>query len=206
MSHMTVSPSPSFSRPSLGTSVYSHPVNNHVVNTIKPIVNQPKNPIVNTIKPIVNNSNHDHDHDHHHDHDHDYWYWKNHRYDPYYYPDVVVVPPVVDPVPVTGVVTVPSAPTVAVNAPVVAAPNQPAPSTNAATTTCLTKEYRDNGSVMFRDVCTKEWAVNSTDVTNKVAASPDCLTKESNNSVVTFRDTCTNEWAMNTTQRQAQVQ
>ena len=31
----------------------------------------------------------------------------------------------------------------------------------AATTTCLTKEYLDTGAVLFKDVCTQEWAMNT---------------------------------------------
>src|SRR5262249_49678077 len=48
----------------------------------------------------------------------------------------------------------------------------------AATKTCLTKEYLDTGAVMFRDVCTNEWAINSTDVNNKTSSTGrTCLTK-----------------------------
>ena len=65
--------------------------------------------------------------------------------------------------------------------------------------TCVTKEYLDTGAVMFKDTCSREWAVNSTTVGRKVAAAPSCLTKEtSRNGVVMFRDVCTSEWAMNT--------
>ena len=31
----------------------------------------------------------------------------------------------------------------------------------AATATCLTKEYLDTGAVLFKDVCTQEWAMNT---------------------------------------------
>ena len=31
----------------------------------------------------------------------------------------------------------------------------------AATTTCLTKVYLDTGAVLFKDVCTQEWAMNT---------------------------------------------
>jgi hypothetical protein len=81
------------------------------------------------------------------------------------------------------------------------------PST-AGTTTCLTKEYLDTGAVKFRDICTNEWAINSTDVEKKVSSfALSCLTKDnSQNGVVMFKDTCTNEWAMNTVDQQtAQV-
>ena len=48
----------------------------------------------------------------------------------------------------------------------------------AATTTCLTKEYLDIGAVLFKDVCTQEWAMNSTTVSNKLSAvGRSCLTK-----------------------------
>jgi hypothetical protein len=78
----------------------------------------------------------------------------------------------------------------------------------AGTTTCLTKEYLETGAVKFRDICTNEWAINSTDVVKKVSSfAPNCLTKDSNQSgIVMFKDTCTNEWAMNTSDQQtAQV-
>lgn len=60
---------------------------------------------------------------------------------------------------------------------------------------------------MFKDDCTKEWAVNSTDLDKKVSpAAPGCLTKDSTQTgVVTFRDVCTNEWAMNTQDQLAQA-
>jgi len=68
---------------------------------------------------------------------------------------------------------------------------QPAP-------TCLTKTYLEAGKVMFRDVCSQEWAINSTSITVQVAAKAGCLAKENpQNGVVLFRDLCTNEWAMN---------
>jgi hypothetical protein len=78
----------------------------------------------------------------------------------------------------------------------------------AGTTTCLTKEYLETGAVKFRDICTNEWAINSTDVVKKMSSfAPNCLTKDSNQSgIVMFKDTCTNEWAMNTSDQQtAQV-
>jgi hypothetical protein len=80
--------------------------------------------------------------------------------------------------------------------------------TDLRATTCLTKEYLETGAVMFKDTCTKEWAVNSTAVTEKAASSagPACLTKENHpNGVVMFRDGCTNEWAMNTAEQLAQL-
>jgi hypothetical protein len=69
-----------------------------------------------------------------------------------------------------------------------------------ATDTCLVKEYLDTGVVRFRDVCTKEWAVNSIDDDAKASKIRSaCLTKKNNqNGVVMFKDVCTGEWAMNT--------
>lgn len=78
----------------------------------------------------------------------------------------------------------------------------------AAAKTCLTKEYLDTGAVKFRDTCTKEWAINSTNVDTKSATvNRACLTKENgSNGVVMFRDTCTHEWAMNTADQLAMAQ
>jgi hypothetical protein len=77
-----------------------------------------------------------------------------------------------------------------------------------ATPSCLTKEYLETGVVLFRDVCTKEWAVNSTSVSSQVASAAGrlCLTKQYlRTDVVLFQDTCTNEWAMNPPVQQAQA-
>lgn len=65
---------------------------------------------------------------------------------------------------------------------------------------CLVKEYVDGGAVRFRDTCTKEWAINSTDRERKASTTDrTCLTKQnSQNGVVMFKDVCTGEWAMNT--------
>jgi hypothetical protein len=70
----------------------------------------------------------------------------------------------------------------------------------AATSTCLTKEYLDTGAVLFKDVCTQEWAMNSTNVSNKLSAvGRSCLIKDSaQDGVIMFKDVCTQEWAMNT--------
>ena len=70
----------------------------------------------------------------------------------------------------------------------------------AATTTCLTKEYLDTGAVLFKDVCTQEWAMNSTSVSNKLSAvGRSCLIKDNaQDGVIMFKDVCTQEWAMNT--------
>ena len=70
----------------------------------------------------------------------------------------------------------------------------------AATSTCLTKEYLDTGAVLFKDVCTQEWAMNSTNVSNKLSAvGRSCLIKDNaQDGVIMFKDVCTQEWAMNT--------
>jgi hypothetical protein len=81
-----------------------------------------------------------------------------------------------------------------------------APATTA-TKTCFAKEYLDNGTVRFSDTCTKEWAINSTNVETKTSkVDQACLTKENNqNGVVMFKDACTGEWAMNTADQFAQA-
>ena len=80
----------------------------------------------------------------------------------------------------------------------------PVASTPRAPATCLTKEYLQTGVVLFKDVCTPEWAMNSTTVTRPVtsATARDCLTKENLANGVLFRDVCTNEWAMNSPDQQ----
>jgi hypothetical protein len=90
------------------------------------------------------------------------------------------------------------------------APVAPAPLTAVAAPapTCLTKEYLQAGTVLFKDVCSKEWAMNSTTVASQVVseASRACLTKENlQGGVVLFKDACTNEWAMNPPEQQAQA-
>jgi hypothetical protein len=52
---------------------------------------------------------------------------------------------------------------------------------------------------MFKDLCTKEWALNTTDVAaQRASANQACLAKEYPRAgVVVFKDVCTNEWAMN---------
>jgi hypothetical protein len=69
----------------------------------------------------------------------------------------------------------------------------------AAPTMCLTKEYLDTGAVLFKDVCTQEWAMNSTNVSNKLSVvGRSCLTKDNaQDGVILFKDVCTQEWAMN---------
>jgi len=73
----------------------------------------------------------------------------------------------------------------------------------AATATCLTKEYLDTGAVLFKDVCTQEWAMNSTNVSNKLSAvGRSCLIKDNaQDGVIMFKDVCTQEWAMNTVEQ-----
>jgi hypothetical protein len=78
----------------------------------------------------------------------------------------------------------------------------------AAVSTCLTKQYLETGAVMFKDTCTNEWAINSTNATTQAGSSASrvCLTKENHpDGVVMFRDSCTNEWAMNTVDQLAEL-
>jgi hypothetical protein len=91
------------------------------------------------------------------------------------------------------------------NAPVIRVPSA---QTVAAAPSCLTKEYLQADVVLFRDVCTKEWAMNSTSVTSQPVSQTNsaCLIKQyPRANVVLFRDTCTNEWAMNPPEQQAEV-
>jgi hypothetical protein len=106
---------------------------------------------------------HDHDHDHHHDHDHDRyhdhdhdhhchhdhcgprigWWWERHHRPYWVYPaggETVVGDTVV--------------------APAATAYAAPVAKDNC---NCLTKTYLDDGSVMFKDLCTKEAAVATPD-------------------------------------------
>jgi hypothetical protein len=84
------------------------------------------------------------------------------------------------------------------------------PTAEAATSTCLVKEYLETGAVQFKDICTNEWAINATHLSKPVAGTParSCLMKDNHqDGVVMFKDVCTNEWAMNTAaQQQAQSQ
>jgi hypothetical protein len=105
---------------------------------------------------------HDHDHDHHHhdhDHDHDHhchhhhcgphigwWWWKHHH--PYWV------------YPVGGETEVET---------VAAQPTYVAPVAKD-NCNCLTKTYLDDGSVMFKDLCTKEAAVATPDELKAQAA------------------------------------
>jgi hypothetical protein len=85
----------------------------------------------------------------------------------------------------------------------------PAPiATPAPAPACLTKEYLQAGTVLFRDVCTNQFAMNSTTLPSQVvtAATRACLTKENLQAgTVLFKDICTNEWAMNPPDQQAQA-
>jgi hypothetical protein len=63
---------------------------------------------------------------------------------------------------------------------------------------CLNKTYLQTGVVMFRDVCSQEWAINGSNITNPAPTNSACLSKENpQNGVVLFKDNCTSEWAMN---------
>jgi phenylpyruvate tautomerase PptA (4-oxalocrotonate tautomerase family) len=65
---------------------------------------------------------------------------------------------------------------------------------------CLSKKHLATGVVLFKDVCTKEWAINSASIAGQRAGGK-CLTKVTHpDGVVLFRDVCTDEWAMNTTE------
>jgi hypothetical protein len=69
---------------------------------------------------------------------------------------------------------------------------------------CLSKEYLASGAVLFKDVCTGQWAINSTANPQRSPADENCLTKEAaGNNFVMFRDRCTQEWAMNALEPQA---
>jgi hypothetical protein len=83
-------------------------------------------------------------------------------------------------------------------------PEISATATPPSKNTCLTKEYLATGAVLFKDTCTKQWAINSTTVARHKPAGRACLSKEvSDDGIVIFRDTCTNEWAMNSSQNPA---
>jgi hypothetical protein len=85
--------------------------------------------------------------------------------------------------------------------------SQPAASQmTAAPTTCLIKQYQSDGSALFQDTCTHEFAIDTLEqrkVQAAVAATPavpagqSCLTKQYlQDSSVLFRDVCTNEYAV----------
>jgi hypothetical protein len=84
------------------------------------------------------------------------------------------------------------------------APETPEISATATSPSCLTKEYLATGAVLFKDACTKQWAINSTTVARHKPAGRACLSKEvSDDGIVIFRDTCTSEWAMSSSQNPA---
>ena len=75
----------------------------------------------------------------------------------------------------------------------------------AAAPSCLSKEYLQQGVVLFRDICTKEWAINNT--SSQTASNAACLTKANpRDGVVLFKDICSSEWAMNPAQPADQAQ
>src|SRR5262249_58632045 len=113
-------------------------------------------------------------------HDEPYRKWKYRPIEVYAPPSVVVVspPPTVAPAVAGHVVAVPTGPAPATPAAALAGPAEPSAPTEASAT-CLTKEYLETGAVMFRDVCTKEWAINSTDVARKLPAGRGCPTQDS---------------------------
>jgi hypothetical protein len=96
-----------------------------------------------------------------------------------------------------------SAPASKIAKPAISAPAEPEASA------CLTKEYLETGAVMFKDTCTKEWAINATHVSKPAASGTPraCLSKDVHGKgVVMFKDECTKEWAMNTVEQPAQDQ
>lgn len=72
-----------------------------------------------------------------------------------------------------------------------------APAPARAPASCLTKEYLKDGPVLFKDTCTKEWAIG--DAAENQSVNPSCLRKDylEGGKVVKFTDVCTKEWAMN---------
>jgi hypothetical protein len=74
------------------------------------------------------------------------------------------------------------------------------PPVTLADDACLSKQHLATGAVLFKDVCTKEWAINSTSVAGH-RVDRKCLRKSRHpDGVVMFKDICTDEWAMNTTE------
>jgi hypothetical protein len=72
------------------------------------------------------------------------------------------------------------------------------PPATLADDACLRKQHLATGAVLFKDVCTKEWAINSTSVAGH-RVDRKCLRKSRHpDGVVMFKDICTDEWAMNT--------
>jgi hypothetical protein len=55
-------------------------------------------------------------------------------------------------------------------------------------TSCLTKEYLATGAVLFKDICTRQWAINSTAVATHKPVGRTCLSKEvSDDRIVIFQ-------------------
>ena len=110
---------------------------------------------------------------HHHHHRHSPEYRYAYGYKPYGYRDYSYERP---------------QPSYATYTPPAAAPASPA--------SCLTKEYLTDGPVVFKDTCTKEWAMGEAARTRFV--NPGCIRKEYvEGNKVKFTDVCTKEWAMN---------
>jgi hypothetical protein len=66
-----------------------------------------------------------------------------------------------------------------------------------ASNRCLSQRHLATGAVLFKDSCTKEWAINSTPVSDH-AVDRKCLRKTLHpDGIVVFRNYCTEEWAMN---------
>ena len=57
-------------------------------------------------------------------------------------------------------------------------PEISATATPPSKNTCLTKEYLATGAVLFKDTCTKQWAINSTTVASHKPGGRACLSKE----------------------------
>ncbi len=81
----------------------------------------------------------------------------------------------------------------------------PAPAAQAPAASCLSKEYLNNGPVLFKDTCTNEWAMGEASPTRGLNVG--CLRKEYiDGGVVKFSDICTKEWATNApAEQQAQA-
>ena len=54
------------------------------------------------------------------------------------------------------------------------APESPEISASATSPSCLTKEYLATGAVLFKDTCTRQWAINSTTVARHKPAGRAC--------------------------------
>ena len=88
--------------------------------------------------------------------------------------------------------------------PVAGAGSRILPPVTLADDACLNKQHLATGAVLFKDVCTKEWAINSTSVVGQ-RVNRKCLRKSRHpDGVVMFKDICTDEWAMNTAERAQQ--